>query len=324
MRKILQISMLIILPLSLFSQDKVFMPYPEVINMHPDYQYSLTRLFRTYVVQEGRYELITPEAGQGYAPPISPENARVKAKELGAKYYLMAEFNQISDVVISSFTMYETETGTKFWSDMMRALTPDDIDPILSRLALSMGTADKASKKSDIYSVTSYDAMELRQQRSRYNFGVTVGGALPFNANVDKPFGAGTGIIFSYDSRNLIFDIKGEYYWSEADVYNMSLDVLWPLTAASATPFLQGGLGLAGMDVLRMKKDIDWFGNVYEYEDYETNSGLMLFLGAGYILNRTSDVHLRAGGRLFVPTFSVDDRFMPGLMVNLTILFGRK
>ncbi len=97
--------------------------------MHPDYQYSLTRLFRTYVVQEGRYELITPEAGQGYAPPISPDNARIKARELGAKYYLMAEFNQISDVVISSFTMYETETGTKFWSDMMRALTPDDMTP---------------------------------------------------------------------------------------------------------------------------------------------------------------------------------------------------
>ena len=43
------------------AQEKIYMPYFEVINMHPDYQNSATHLLKTYLESGNKMELILPD-----------------------------------------------------------------------------------------------------------------------------------------------------------------------------------------------------------------------------------------------------------------------
>ena len=306
---------------SLSAQEKVYIPWFEVMGMHPDYQLSLTRLFRSYVESGERYTVVLPEVPENPVSLPGMEEIKALAQENGAAWFFTGELNRLSERVICTFSLYETATGNKVWSDLMRAAHPDDLDPILKRVAESMGTTQKASKVNDIYSVTDFDSRSLNQMRAQYLYGVSVGGAYPFLRDVESLFGAGFGVMASYDSRNLILDIKGEAYFSDVDFYFLSLDALYPLTDRNHTPFVLGGLGIGGMDVYFENEPIQ--GIYYNYDPHHSG-GLLLFLGGGYIINRHSEVNLRLGARTFLPVFRVDGQYAPGVLFNATILFGRR
>lgn len=319
MKKILTSLVLFIMTTFLLvSQEKVYVPYFDVIGMHPDYQLSFTRLFKSYVDMEDRYSAIVPEIPASPVSLPSVEKARKVADSLGAPYFFLADMNRLSDVVVCTFTLYQTSSGEKIWSDVMKAMTPDDLDPILQNVARAMGTEESAKKAADIYSVTNYESRELNQLKSHYAYGISVGGAYPFFRNVESPFAAGFGLMASYDSRNLILDIKGEAYFNDADIYFLSLDALYPFSEKNSTPYALGGLGIGGMDVIFDDKD-------YEPLDIfaDQGGGLMLFLGGGYIINRHSDVNLRLGGRAYIPFFQVRDQTAPGILLNVSIVFGK-
>lgn len=310
---------LLILGGSIQAQEKLYVSYFEVLGMHPDYQVSLTRLFKSYVDIEGRYISVLPLEVPEKQP--TTEGLMKLAQDKGCTYFMTGEMNRLAEVVICTFTLYDASTGNKVWNDMLRAMTPDDLDPILKRVARAMGTENKATTSGDIYSVTEYDSRELKQLRANYSFGISVGGAYPFYKDVEKAFGAGYGVMASYDSRNIILDIKGEMYFSDVDMYFLSLDALYPFSPENSTPYLLGGLGIGGINVVFENER----NNTYpEYWPSERGGGLLLFLGGGYIINRQSNVNLRLGGRAFMPMFKVGKQTAPGIMFNVSILFGRR
>ncbi|HRY99461.1 MAG TPA: hypothetical protein P5550_10440 [Bacteroidales bacterium] len=316
-------TLFVVLALSLMSciaQPRLYLPYFGIMGMHPDYQLSLTRLFKSYVESNARYSVVLglqPEM-VGALPEASLLIADAKAA--GAAYMMTGEMNRLGEVLIVSFAMYEVTSGSIVWSDVLRAYNPDDLDPILQKVARAMGTDQKAAKAGDIYTVTEYDSRELKQQKAHYSFGLSVGAVYPFFQHVEDLTTAGFGVMATYDSRNIILDMKGEtYFTGDPKVYFISLDALYPLNDENATPFLLGGLGLGGMNIPWYQDD----NHLYWYDNHR-NGGLMLFFGGGYLINRHSDVNLRLGARGMIPFFEVDDQLAPGILLNATINFGRR
>ena len=295
-----------------YSAEKVYMPFFELINVHSDYQYSVARLFKNYVDEQGKYILIIPQKADTLVEQSHIDVIRENAKANDCQYFIIGDMNRIGETVIISVSMYKTENNQLIWKDRLKANTPDDIDPILQKLSRAIGTEQKAAEDGDIYIVTSYESQQLKQVHSTSAFGLSIGGALmmskPF---IDEPFSGGGGVFWSYDVRTILFEVDAQtYFLGNFSVGHLSIDVYKPFFSESNTPFLGGGLG---------------FG----YTTGETKmqgSGMMLFAGGGYIFGRSADVGLRVRAQYMLGAFKVDnpEKSLPhGFMLNMELYFGR-
>jgi hypothetical protein len=300
------------------SQERVYMPLFEVINMHPDYQYSTSKLFKTYVENNNKYLLIMPEKHDTLTPVEPIDVIKQKAAENQCSYFITGEFNRIGDVVIITISMYNTSDGKKIWHNTVKALTPDDIDPIMEKISANLGS-NTVTDEGDIYNVTNYDSKELNKIGANRYFGISIGGGSSFVSNVKKDFPAGFGIMGSYDIRDFIFDVKAETYFSDVDVYYFNINAIYPLSTKKNSPFISGGLGYGGISITKQNT------NNSSYQTTETNSssGLLLFAGGGYIVNRNSDVSLRFSANLYTPFYNVGNDLPVGVLFSISLLFGR-
>jgi hypothetical protein len=220
----------------------------------------------------------------------------------------------LGDIVIITISMYNTTDGKKVWHNISKALTPDDIDPIMAKMAESLGNPDSASE-GDIYNVTNYDSKELNRIGANKYFGVTIGGGYAFVSGVSKNFPAGLGIVGSYDMRDVIFNMKAEAFFSDVTIYYINIDAIYPLSTGKNSAFLSGAMAYGGIN---LKKDIGTY-----YNNNNSGGGLLLFAGGGYLINRNSNVSLRFSGNFYTPFFKVDGTLPMGILFTTTLLFGR-
>jgi len=297
--------------------EKVYMPFFELINVHSDYQYAASKLFKSYLEESGVYQLVIPSRPDSLVAPLSQEQARAKAREKNCRFFTMGEMNRIGETVIISMTLYQAENGSMIWSDKLKASSPDDIDPILQKLARAMSTKDKAAEDGDIYSVTSYHAQSLRQVRVNNAFGISLGGVLqPFEPFTSDPFAAGGGFFWYYDARTLLFELDAQnYILGSSGLGMITIGVYKPVFPRAQTPFYGGGLGMGFSSFEGTNSAPASDGN-----------GLIFYAGGGYLLNRTSNVGLRIHGRYFIGAYKMDgpDKAIPmGVILNLELYFGK-
>jgi len=305
--------------LQIYSQERVYMPFFEVMNMHRDYQYSTSRLFKTYVDNNNKYILILPDRSDTLPSDKSDEKVRKRASELNCPFYITGALNRLGDVVIITISMYNTGDGKKVWQSILKAHSPDDLDPIMEKVAVTIN--NKQSKEGDIYNVTEYDARQLKKIGANRFFGVTIGGGYTFVNNINKNFPAGFGIQGSYDMRNVIFNIKAEAYFSDSKVYYFDIDAIYPFTSRKSSPFISGGMGYGGVTLVTSGPQPTgiYIGNPNSHSE----GGLILFAGCGYLLNRNSDVSLRFAGNVYAPLFKVENVMPVGILFTTTLLFGK-
>jgi hypothetical protein len=237
---------------------------------------------------------------------------------------LIGELNRIGEMVIVSISMYNTETEEKEWNALQKANTPEDLDPIMQKIALSLNGKISIDETKDIYNVTDYESKELNKMIANTYLGIEIGGGAAFG-EVKNNFPAGLSGVFSGDMRTIIFDIKGNLYFSDIKLYNVSIHINYPFSQGKSTPFLGGGLGYGGttMTSSEEKTTQNWDGSTYTYTD-ETNrsgAGLSLFAGGGYIFNRTSNINLRLNANFFFSCYKVDGGFPAGILLSMSVLF---
>lgn len=296
------------------AQEKVYLPYFETLNMNYEYGITATRVFKAYVNQDNKFDIILPERIDSVSGQESFNEIRDKAQALNTKYFIKGELSRLGETVLVSIALYKTEDGTKVWSDLQKARNPDDLDPIILKLSRTIGTTKKASDQTDIYTVTEYESNQLRQVRSNTYLGFSIGGAFinsPFPSSANP---AGFGMTISHDMRTLIADLSGEIYFGPNALYFASISGYYPFKSTSNTPYLGGGLGLGGVSVPDPAST---------FNEGSQSGGLMLFAGGGYLLNRTSNVRFRAGAKAFMPLFKVKDTVPFGAVINLEIAFGK-
>ncbi|WP_258105222.1 hypothetical protein [Marinoscillum sp. MHG1-6] len=296
-----------------FAQDKVYFSCFEMINVDQGYNYSATKLFKVYSDAHGKYQVILPAdfTPESFMP--SMEEVQQEAQRLGATYFLSGEINGLQKTLIVSVSLYRTSDGGLVWSDFVKGASLDDLDPVLESLAISMGTKKKALVNEDIYSVTSYDRLELSKKEANSFFGVSVAGLGTRLRNVDENFSSGIGVKLSYDVRDMILDINADMFFGDIDIYNLSLAAIFPFQARQRSPFVGGGLGYGSHKV-----DFEVLSADYE-EDKD--QGLSTHVYVGYILSRTSTVQMRATLTGTVATYKINQQTPTGLGFGLAILF---
>lgn len=295
------------------AQEKVYFPFFELINIHEDYQYSTSKLLKTYIEREGKYQLILPrKPTEGSYLPETFAESQERAKTQGTNYFLSGEMNALEDLMIISINLYRTEDGKIVWSDVLKAASLDDLDPILRLLSKALGTKNKASMMEDIYSVSDYETNELSKKDASSTFGISIGGVHTFHTDLDQNFSSGFGAKISYDLRDLILDVNGEFYFGEIDVIDLNLSALFPLSQGRRSPFVGGGLGYGSHKMSSNENSLN---------SSQRSAGLLAYAHAGYIFSRTSNVHLRATLSAYSATYEIANQVPFGLGFNLALSF---
>jgi hypothetical protein len=321
--------------LSANAQKKVFMPWFETINLKADFKVSTTKLLKGYMENTGKYQVVNQSANDTIVYNMDElETAKTAAKDKGAQYLVMGTLNRLGEMVIVNIQMFDVNTGTKVWFDQLKALTPDDLDPILQRVGQNIGSEFKATTTDDIYSVTNQETQELKKKESNNSFGIGINGiTLMGNQSSSSPL-AGISLNWSFDARDYIFDIKP--FWTankERNLIGISLEMNKPFHSKGNTPFLGGGVSFSRTDVTPLP-DYSGVSNISS-----SGYGLMLIAGGGYIFNRTGSTSVRVSANymqgfydvttgsnynyISSSSYSRNDGYTYGILFRVEILFRR-
>lgn len=321
---------------SVFASERVYMPLFELTNIHEDYQYATSKLFQRYADKDGRYEVVIPAQTDSLQTQPSKADVQKTAERKGCTKFILADLTRLGETVVVTLSLYGTQSGNLLWSDAMKAAGPNDLDPILERMAKNIGTENVASKTDDIYTVTQKEETKLRKKRANKSFGFGIMGFTMLN-NPGPRFQPGLEIFWSYDSRNIFFQIDGSFnFYSDSEDYtytsyygdettisvdetlvnlSLGLSAYYPFLDGSSTPFLGGGVSFTST-VTSYDSD-----SYYYDEDGDSKTGLWVRLGGGFLFNRTSTVTFRIRAEYAISTYKVEHHIMHGPQVGLEIGF---
>jgi hypothetical protein len=208
----------------LLSQEKIYFPYFEMINVEnaAGIQLSTSKLLKTYIEESHNYIILLPKNDFQQVYPRedfleSVENAR----QLGAKYFLAGEINNIGKLAILSLSLYEVSSGNRVWSDLIKGLPLDDYDPVLSRVGRNFKTSVKAGDDADLYDVTAFEEqreMKLLNFQSNHFVGLGLGGSYLMYESMNTRI----EVDFYYDISSVILYIDFEY--SSNTIFNFVHD----------------------------------------------------------------------------------------------------
>lgn len=290
-------------------QKKVFLPYFEAINIKKDYQISTTKLLRNYIELENKYLVLMLESKDTLFDADQPLAAlKSKAMEMGADYFLKGSLNHIGESVIANVTLIETATGNKVWFDQLKAMGPEDLDPIMQRIAKALGTDKKAADDNDIYAVINNESSQLKQMQTNNSFGLGIGGIQILSPNSTQL--TNLSLIWNFDARNFLMGIRPSLAFNtrtDQALFNLVLELYKPHTSKSNTFFYGGGVGFAIADLAG-----------------HSGTGLNLGAGGGYLLNRNSAASLQLGANIFFSLYQLGPKQPPiGIELRAAILFNR-
>ncbi len=319
------------------AQKKVFMPWFETINLKADFKVSTTKLLKGYMENTGKYQVINQSASDTLIYTMDDlETAKLAAKAKNAQYLVMGTLNRLGEMVIVNVQMFDVNTGTKVWFDQLKALTPDDLDPILQRVGQNIGSEVKATTIDDIYSVTNQESQELKKKESNNSFGIGINGMALMGQQSSAYPPSGLSLSWSFDSRDYIFDIKPFWLFSkEANLIGLNLEMNKPLYNKSTTPFVGGGISFSRTDLNYKAYDPNYGSLTNNTSGY----GLMVNAGGGYIFNRTGSTSVRVSANYVQGFYDVSaesfynhatqsfikrsDGYTYGILFRVEILFRR-
>ncbi len=305
-----------------FAQESVYFPGFETINVNTKYQYVTSTLFKTYVKASGTYQIILPNdfpKTGGYIE--TKEETKQNALRHKASYYILSDMSSIGNLLIVNMDMHNSSSGEIVWSESLKADELEDLDPVIQLLANALGSDEPAVEAGNIYSVTQYDSNELKKREATNTTGVYVGGQVLLVSDIKDNMLSGFGITKTYDTRNFILDIKAEFYFSEtSNSSRLGMNILKPLTDENKTLLIGGGLFYGGTSIQK-NIDVDYDQFILIEEKEFSNSGLEIEGNFGILINRLSNVQLRAMISPCVALYDLDGKTISSIRLGITANF---
>lgn len=308
--------------------NTVFVPYVKASGLHPDYEAYIIQTFTQYVKDAGRYKLTAADKNNRNLKTASVSYTNKIAKDKGCRYALYINITKRRNGMLFAFAMKDTDSNKLLWDDEYLALIPEDVAPILYRVAATMGTGRHGSNSKSFYddeTVTFIDrenfqeiqdAMrEAEREQAEENEKKAIGGRarIGFTLLGDLLFHdlhpmAGFGFRAWYDTKITLiegaFDFRG-CVTSDTSITMIGANLLFPiLHTGNHTPYL----GLGGAISIT---------NVNE----ESNSGFSGSLETGYLFNRQKPIFFRVGLRYFRNFYKTNDHKKQGLGLEVTTGF---
>lgn len=265
-------------------------------NVHPGFLQAAQELLRDHLIGSGRY-LVMAVPGEPSAVEPSPAQVVEAGRKAGSDLVVSSHVVRLQSLARIRVTMYRTATGEAVFTDSMSTTGgPDQMDPVLKRLASSIATGQRAQENAQIDTVTESEADPYRKQMATRVFGLKVGMLAPLaRPGRDAAVAPTLGIFWLYDARTYLAEVFVDFASSSNSVaaFNVGLGGYYPFERGNTTPYLGGGVAWSA---------IDFGGN--------GANGLRLHGAAGMLLGRLSSVQVRAEAGYFVNAFSEKASFV--------------
>ena len=307
---------LILLSVTIYAQEIIYMPYFTISGMHSDYKISSTKMLKTYIESTNKYQVLLSKNIDSSSIDISISQTQREAIDNSANYFIIGDLNAVGNLLIISVKMFETSSAKLIWNDVIKANSLSDLDPSMQKIANTIGTSNKANSDNDISNVTDYESAANKTIFAQSKNCISVEGGFISSSAVDVPFIYGLGYSRMFDVKKFIFCINGNYLWGDARYFRMDVGLIYPLTKKYTTPYVGGGLGLSSTGTKQLI-----VSSYSSYNDWKSKGGLELMVNGGILLMRNASVGMKIGANVSFPTYMIGNNYSPISRINVGICF---
>ena len=175
-----------------------------MVGVSEDLGITAEKLMHAYIDENGRFVLIN-YAENDSVEAGNYESINKVAIQKNCSKFIIAEFTRLGQNVISSFKLYNINNEKPVWSDRLKAANPDDLDPIIERVARNIGTKKQASDDDDIYTITEQETQPLKKIGISGYFGLNIVGDLELTPNTNML--AGIGLFTLFDAKRVFLGL---------------------------------------------------------------------------------------------------------------------
>lgn len=271
------------------------------VNVDPGTLEAAREVFRGHLERTGREVRLVP--GDPAREP-SPAEAAEAARAAGASRAAVVRIVTLGAVQRARLSIYDAASGRVLHTDDMPAGSPNDLDPVLERLAKGYAAGSGAARVAEIDTVTDREARPLNRVTANKSSGLRLGGITPLTPG-GQSTGTGGGYFWLYDARSFLVDVSFDlYFGSHYHDVALGFGAYYPLTKENFTPYVGAGLKYA------------WtrFGG-------DNSSGLQPYGAVGLLLGRLSTVGVRGEVAWFYDWFKTSGDQAQGLLWSIGVYF---
>jgi hypothetical protein len=260
------------------------------VNIHPGYLEAARDILKDHLIGTGRFYVI---GVPGHPPDheFTPDEALALGRSVQAELVVTTHIVHLAGTARIRLTVLRASDGSIAHTDgMTTAGGPDDLDPVLKRLAVGFATGKPVSMTGEIDSVTQKEADPYLKQTATRVFGLRLAAAVPFGrSSGDTTTATGLGLFWLYDARDFMAEIWGDFFTSSADrasMFDIGIGGYYPFSKHNVTPYLGagaawstsnfGGAGASGMRLhpafgilmgrlwsVQVRGEVGYFFNLY-------------------------------------------------------------
>jgi hypothetical protein len=263
-------------------------------NIHPGHLAAATDVLRVQLERAGLRVLPVP-AGSSTAQEPTPEQAGAAAERAGAAWAVTLRIARLGTNAVCRVGSY-LPGGRLSRADELTASSPEDLEPVLRRLALSLVTGRPARELAELETVTEREADPFLKYVATHYFGIRLGAFFAREQGGTDPHTAslnGGGIFWLYDARWFIAEVSVDLQTKGEDdsIFGVGIGAYYPFTRGNVAPYLGGGLAYS------------WVEHSVPGAQPADGKGISFRAGGGLIVGRLSTVHFRIDGGFWFDAF---------------------
>lgn len=203
-------------------------------------------------------------------------------KTLSADLVVLGNLDRLGEKIIIQFTLFDVAATEVLISDYLNALTIEELDIVVRRVAKSIANRRKINTTVEVHSVTEQEALTPLQRQASVSWGFNTGYLYPTSGydDISRQFILDIRNIYETNDyavtsvlglrKGLIFNIGGMYFLSRRDV----------------SPFVGAGLGFHFVSHNKQHPRV-FNGNEFELAEEKKEDGFELIINTGFIAFRT-------------------------------------
>jgi hypothetical protein len=214
------------------------------VNIHVGYLEAAHDILRDHLMSTRQFDVVNVP-GAPPAQELSPQEAVALGRPSQAEMVVVTHIVRLAGKSRVRVTAFRTADASLAHTDsMMTAGGPDDLDPVLKRLAVALATGKPVATTGEIDSVTQDESDPYLKQTATKTFGVRLGAMIPVNGPGEVSTATGIGLFWLYDAREFMGEVWGDFTHSSSQsitTFNLGIAGYYPFTRRNVTPYIGGG-----------------------------------------------------------------------------------